>query len=455
MDIFNQIYNSQYFVLGLFIMIVILAIVFLVLVFSGKKNKKKDNVETNNNLDTIQNVNLMDQVPDTQQPLNNTQPNLVEQINNVAINPEGVSPMINATNLDASNNSAPISPVVEPIMETSNQVEDLGKMNFTFEPIDNVVNNEPVLENTVPSMENIENNNVEEPAVETNNLFNTSIFHDIPAELASTPVEMPGFENTDNIMNNNVEEIKPEVNETSNLFEPIPDLNNINIPVEEVNLENNIDALINEPVIEQPLVQPAPITEEVPSFKAEPISYDKSNMPNQFSSVYINKEEPKQEEPKISEPVNNIPPYDPVLFERKFEKPVIEEVKPVEPISTPVMEPPIVDTNINIPNDFMATSNPFEVNNNINDTFNDFPKIDTVPALEPMENMESNSVVEEPIINPKNTFEFELPSLAKQPEMPKEESVTPLNFNEDNANNTTSNSENSFPNFINETYDVK
>ena len=99
MDILNKIYNSEYFVIGLFVVIGILAVIFLVLVFSGKKSKKKEKVneikEDSNkleeNLATIDNTN-----------------NLVDSTNNLNVNDDITQP-IETLNIDNHINNASMS----------------------------------------------------------------------------------------------------------------------------------------------------------------------------------------------------------------------------------------------------------------------------------------------------------------------------------------------------------
>ena len=323
MDILNKIYNSEYFVIGLFVVIGILAVIFLVLVFSGKKKKKKENVneikEDSNkleeNLATIDNTN-----------------NLVDSTNNLNVNDDITQP-IETLNIDNSiNNDASMN---------NDEIQDLGKM--TFEPINDPIT-EPEVKPIEPVVETPEV--IEEQPKEEENLFNTSIFHEMPAELANISID-PIIPNVDEPK----KEMAKEENNSASLFEPLP----------------NMDAV---------------------------------------------------EIPKINE--NKVPPYDPTLFERKFEhnfdQPIMPEVKKEEPV----------------------------IANNMNEV--KMPEVNSIPPLEPMNSNVNVQDFELPQINPNNTFDFELPSLAKT----KTEEVS----NNNNVSNIENNN-NSFPNFTSETYDIK
>lgn len=395
MDILNKIYNSEYFVIGLFVVIGILAVIFLVLVFSGKKKKKKENVneikEDSNkleeNLATIDNTN-----------------NLVDSTNNLNVNDDITQP-IETLNIDNSiNNDASMN---------NDEIQDLGKM--TFEPINDPIT-EPEVKPIEPVVETPEV--IEEQPKEEENLFNTSIFHEMPAELANISID-PIIPNVDEPK----AEMAKEENNSASLFEPLPNMDSVEIP--KINENNEIRR--SEPSFDLPSFEVPTIKEDLPSVKEEPKvdikpieTHERVPMPNQFSSVYVNKEKPKVEEPKPVINENKVPPYDPTLFERKFEhnfdQPTIPEVKKVEPV----------------------------VANNMNEV--KMPEVNSIPPLEPMNSNVNVQDFELPQINPNNTFDFELPSLAKT----KTEEVS----NNNNVSNIENNN-NSFPNFTSETYDIK
>lgn len=390
MDILNKIYNSEYFVIGLFAVIGILAVIFLVLVFSGKKSKKKEKVneikEDSNkleeNLATIDNTN-----------------NLVDSTNNLNVNDDITQP-IETLNIDNHINNASMS---------NNEIQDLGKM--TFEPI-----NEPEVKPIEPVVETPEV--IEEQPKEEENLFNTSIFHEMPAELANISID-PVIPNVDE----SKKEMAKEENNSASLFEPLPNMDAVEIP----KINENNEKRHSEPSFVLPSFEVPTIKEDLPSVKEEPKvdikpieTHERVSMPNQFSSVYVNKEKPKVDEPKPVINENKVPPYDPTLFERKFEhnfdQPTMPEVKKVEPV----------------------------IANNMNEV--KMPEVNSIPPLEPMNSNVNVQDFELPQINPNNTFDFELPSLAKT----KTEEVS----NNNNVSNIENNN-NSFPNFTSETYDIK
>ncbi len=444
-EMLSKIYHSDYFVIGLFIVIVILAIIFLVLVFSGKKkkNKEKEEIKVNNNTNNTleQNLATIDSATvESPNPTPVTSP--VEPVNPVL-----AEPIPN-----------PVEP--QPIVEGGNQVENVSmpvNMGVMPQPVEN-----PVTE--VPS--------------EPDSAFNTSIFHNMPETIANTVQEEPVV---------SVGEISPEVNNTSednnistenpltsNLFEPAPDLS-------QVSVNNPLNTEEEVPKVEIPEERPTNdipnINEIMPNYNgqsdnisAEPISksepelndYQKERiqMPNQFSSVYINKEEPVEEKKENPEPKSDKPPYDPTLFNTIYDP--VPDIKPAmpeenkQPEITPIVEnngdnipsstPSFEVPEVNIPE---PTINSVELANvepvNVEPTPFEMPKFDTIPPLEPINNVENNDIDLEQTstdikINPQNTFE--MPNLA-----------TPQTDNASN-NDETTDATSVLPNFNNETFNI-
>ncbi len=411
-DMLSKIYNSEYFVIGLFVIIVILAIVFLLLVFSGKKKKEKGEVNVN------------------KEENNNLEQNL-EVINNVAT---------------ASTESSVPTPTVEPKIEPASTqpsapIDIAPTAVATPEPVS------PVAEPVAPV--------TSEPS------FNTSIFHGMPESIASamqepTPVA-PAQEvkedvssvaigQTDNQVNNNVENTF-----TSNLFEPAPDLSQVSL---------NVDSNLSASQMQEPVSNAAPTVNDImPNFDTsapveKPVApvveepklgdYQKERiqMPNQFSSVYINKEEPKVEpvKPAVETPKSDKPPYDPSLFNTIYDP--VPEIKPVmpeenniasTPVSTPASETPSIP---DMPTPEIKTPEVEpQVKEEVTPAPFELPKFDTLPPLEPITPISDDTDLDKTAtdiqINPQNTFE--MPSLA--------------------SNDTTS-TESGLPNFNNETFNI-
>ena len=233
----------------------------------------------------------------------------------------------------------------------------------------------------------------EAPANPNAEIFNTSIFHGMPEELAqaASAAPAPAVENV--AIGEKVEEEKPDV--TQGLFEPAPDLSNVAVdvpvaPIEEPKPEINpapVEPIPNvapvTPAFDLPNLNPMPeVKTEVelpkPALEEKPdlgAYQERIQTPNQFSSVYINKEEPKPE-PVVSQPKSDKPPYDPTLFTSVNDP--VPEIKPVmpDPVSAPVM--PSVETPIQ-PVD-MPTVNVTEV------PVNNEPQIDIpTPQVPPMD----------------------------------------------------------------------
>lgn len=420
-NIVNKIYNSEYFVIGLFILIIILAIIFVALILSGRKKKEpvekvsKEENKTSENITSVSNtIESSNPQPNMDSP--QAQPVLDNQPINISSNIQNV-------------------PLENP--------QD-NKMEFSFDPVknDNAANL-----NENPKPEAIDIMPMEEPkeGTQEENLFNTSIFRAAPADLSTSPIN-----GNDTVLNNNPQEDKkieePVQEVTNNLFEPAPDLSSVSVDVPLENNTNESNKETSEEIINPLSVELDKNIETTSVPKEEPVDinnsvntskpYDERIVtPNQFSSVYINKEEPTPEvKPESSK--TSVPPYDPTLFTSIYNIPKEEpkKVEPVEPI-----EEKIDNSTFNEPiNDFSTN-----MNNSNSEEKMDLPEIEAIPALDPITDInepEDNSVND---VSTENNFDFELPNLAT----PKEE---------DSTSENTSNDNNPFnlPNFNNETFDL-
>lgn len=502
-EFISKIYNSPYFVIGLFILIGILAIIFVLLVFSGKgKKAKKEKNKGNNNLE--QNLST---------------------INNASV--ENQSTTQNSTQVDA----AQASVVQDPAISNQNSNEG-NNMNINNQPINdngfnvenNVVNPNPANfagtpnnEGTAPLVDTPINQNA---AADT---FNANIFSSVPEDIApidnSTPV--------DNIVvGDNINESIQENNPT-NLFEPAPDLSqvSIDVPVSNQNLndvasiggtipnndiqapsvdtpitpsgdvptfDNPINSVnpatdninvaptidsqtsdINSTPIEQSPIEPAPVeTTSTPEITVEdtPLGdYQKERIPqqNQFSSVFLNTEPTQSSQPTIETPENNIsnsvdnsnvgfnptPVVDTPDISADSVQPEINSA-PAEPTSAPEITQ---ESAISV--DLPSANNPVSSEPITPTPEPQTPNIEAVPPLEPIQNMNFNDFDLEktqtnmgPITNQTQDIKnpFEMPTLAND-NVPVSSGIADASAD----NSTEASNEGGFPNFNNETFNIK
>ncbi len=461
MDFITKIYNSEYFVIGLFILIAILAVLFIILVMSGRKkkvekesNKNMEN-DLNKNLETINTISNADTNTNT---LNSNNINENANVNNISNN-SGLENNIVSTP-DMLNNTQNIN--------ADNSVDNFEKMSFSEDTTPTVSNPTTI---DVPLI-NEEAKPIEQPTDlptgNEENLFNTSIFHSVPTDMANTPIQSEPVNLASDASSTDNNDI------TANLFEPVPDLSKVSIddtPVNTitnndpsaVNLNNQIPPIANdfkpvEPVmpsnqsidipINNNMNQPINSSINIPTTNNSNTPMDNNSqtlktpevathqrvvMPNQFSSVYVNKETPKVEEtPKTNTNLNNNLAYDPTLFTSSIKSNVETPQTVSETNSTSFKTQSVQPSVFPIPN------NDF-----------DLPKVEEpvkeVPALEPLPDLNNSNFSNDETfnVNPNNTFDFPLPKLTENNNMP-------------NNNTSSSTAQNStFPNFNTETYDVK
>ena len=147
MDFLDRLYSSNYFGIGLFAVIAFLVVTFLIVLFFGKKDEKKRKLEATKTVDVQNTVNTMKET---------STPTPVE----IPVNPEPVAPI----NLEATPTPSaapvepsvvtpvePVKPVVTPVIEDNNYVDNLK----VEEPARNVNTNnvapvEPVIPQVAP-----------------------------------------------------------------------------------------------------------------------------------------------------------------------------------------------------------------------------------------------------------------------------------------------------------------
>ena len=427
-EFLNKIYNSPYFVIGLFILILILAIVFILLVFSGKKKKNKNGKDNKleENLQTINNATANETTVPTDSVNNGVAP--------TAPSIDALQPRENKPIGDNVNNTPvdiPASPINEtPVVEASPVIENNNPIDITSNPVD--IASSPI---DTPAKTEVENNN--------NDLFNTSIFHGMPEELgninnATATVSAA----TPSVSTEPSQPVDLQNTFTNNIFEPVPDLSKVDVPVvndEEVKPVVEPDIPIQDKVVEEPAVEVAIPNNNIPTPELGDYQKERIVQPTQFSSVYINKDEPKEEvKPEVTT-ANDKPPYDPTLFNTLYNSKPVETPRVNDNVVPKTIETP----EVNLPNINLPEEN--KVNEQPKDDFSfDLPKFDPLPPLEPMNSFNQNVEDLEKTnvninINPNNTFE--MPSLV--PNTPE--------------SNPTSNEENGsgLPNFNNETFNIK
>ncbi len=299
MEFLYRLYSNDYFGIGLFIVITILAFSFLVILFFGKKDEKASNQEQQDNM--INNIE------------NNETATPIEPVNQ---NMESTS--LGTMSLNSQNQP---NETVAPTMEVPPVVEPVANMEPPT-PVDNVMTSNPQASNNIPNNnvevnnmpENINNmnmnSNIETPVNPVNKApeeNNFDPFTEIPKDIQD--IKMP--ESIE------VSEIKPE-EPTSTFGQPVFDS-----PTESKDWSNDLfqSPLFDEPKnetnptptdIPRPKVEePTPVTpimeeESIPNdIFATPIdnSMKKPPLSNQFSSVYLSNENPEP----IKEEVSPIP----------------------------------------------------------------------------------------------------------------------------------------------------
>ena len=414
LDFINKIYNSEYFIIGLLIFIAILTVIFIALIVSGKKSKKNKEAE------------------DSSQSLEQN----LQTINNVASSEIAVSntPQVSNINqqVDIPMPSVAPTPAVQPAVAENAMETPVPEPNNVS--VNGIPQNINVVSQEIPETpQDVVNNPV---VSENDQMYNTSIFRSAPIDLTaseSSDVEPANLSNVS--IGQKIENKQEDI--TNGLFEPAPDLSAVAI-------ENSVDtpAPVEQPV---PVESVSPVTEapvELPNLNNPAISIpveqsvtnpevakpaEKIQMPNQFSSVYINKEQPKVET-TIATTESNMPSYDQSSF-----------TSVANP--TPVQEP--VNVESNPVTDFSSTKSILDNLNAMSTSMNEpkdvstMPNIKTAPTLEPINHnsINDNSEVN---INPANTFNYDLPNAAAA----------------NDVNTSQNNSGNSFPQFNPETYNI-
>lgn len=304
-------YENANFPIYLGIVIIVLMLAFFIVLFLGKKDKKK--IEQTQRLQTIQ-ADAFKEVSqavavETAPPVVETSLNQVPVANEVPVVETPIVPEIPVISVDNSSLQTPVTPIVsQPVLEPTVPVVE--------QPVEEVVAN-PVI-NTIPVSQNVVNEEtykspqsidtlveekpvpkfnpdpVIEPYIPDVNLDNFEVLAN------SIDAELTALEKQQEIAKPIIDNIVPEASSApvEQVIEtPVAPVEPVIIPdvPEMVNVQTPSVAIV-EPVISTPIlteIKPEPIKVEEPAVKTNP-----TKVVDVFSSVYV---PPKKEETKVEE----------------------------------------------------------------------------------------------------------------------------------------------------------
>ncbi len=302
MKFLYRLYSNNYFGIGLFIVITILAFSFLVILFFGKKDEKARNAE---------NISKEDVQPTNTNIDGNQQQEELKAETLEPISLTNGQPDVNAPNVNTMMET-PVAPAVNPVETPTPQTAPV--IDTPVPPIDTPVSQpvvEPVVEANPFSLDNMTlNSDLVTTIQPTINQSSNETSNEEPKDPFISDIFSlnNALEPTAPVSNNQPESVlEPKVEEPA--IDPFHvDLTTMDTPVIEEEKEENI---FSEPVI-------APV--EQPVLQEEPVK--KPAMPTQFSSVYLNKE---KEEPILSvveeTPVPEVKEVTPIPVKPEFELP--------------------------------------------------------------------------------------------------------------------------------------
>lgn len=304
MEFLYRLYSYNYFGIGLFIVITVLAFSFLVILFFGKKDEKAREIE---NAKKTESENL---VKSSVEDNENTQEELkVETIDTMP------------------------SQIEEPAFEMANEEINISENRNEIENMET----EEAIDPFIAQPDSLDEFNV------TEEISNSAPMDVAEPKEISYDTDVFNFEFDANSVN---DEFSTKEYAEENPIENNLDLEQFNVPIEES--------------VPERLEEPSYMTPEVPSIETEEfVEQRKAPMPTVFSSVYLNNEkatEVPQEEPKVemtrSEKVNEIPTPT---------KPTFEMPKKIE---LPKRNNTIENTNENIINSMNSSNNLNTILNN-------------------------------------------------------------------------------------------
>lgn len=308
-ELLNKLYSYEYFGVYLMISILVLVVLFIVILFFGKKDQKNREIEATKKLQQIENDTFKEDSIENAVEVNTLSQETLE--NDTIIVP-------NINTIETDNDLSDEIP--EPVLPVQEEVVEEIKDVTTNEIIEPLVESESVEEPAI------------EPVIETEEpMLNTEIMPmEAPiVEEKHDEIPMPTIEPV--ITNDDVNEITPlleKIEEKPLLFnDEVVEENKYEVPI----IETTEPEIKVEPVIEEV---------EVPTFNFDELMKDIEETkkeepvkaPEIFSSVFVPE---KEEEPKIEEKEN-------VSSELDFELPTLkkevqEETKVEEKIEMPVL----------------------------------------------------------------------------------------------------------------------
>lgn len=264
-EFLNKLYSYEYFGTYLMIAIAVLVLLFIIVLFFGKKDQKKREIEETKKLQQINNTDAFKEesnVASVEVPKEEVKEPVVtqEQLENDTI----VVPNINDLAAD-TNSEININNNVEPVLPKEAEVE----MPLNAEPINTNISNESNEAVSEPILDKVE----EKPLV----------FNDIPNE------EMPAFDMPETV---NIEPTTPLVD--------VPDFNldEITNDVEEIKEEHEDNAFKPAEVFSSVY---APQKEEVELPKLEEAKTKKDDLDIELPTLKKEVEEEKIEKPELND----------------------------------------------------------------------------------------------------------------------------------------------------------
>lgn len=288
-EFLNKLYSYEYFEIYLIISIIVLVILFFVVLFCGKKDKKKREIEATKKLQKINEEDAFKEDNVFEKVETNNIDNKLENDTIIVPTIEDINTTYNNDSLNevnifsTSNNDIP-----EPVLPS----EEPSNLDITL-PVESPSSNEIVTDNNDIKIVDNFSNLVEEPKIEEKvDILNTKpIFEKVEEK----PFNFDEFFDDKGVQQNETEIIKPE---------PIED---VDVPVfnfEEVVKE---ETKKEEPIIKEPQIFSSvyvpPKKEEVKEPKVEIPVPSKEEL--DFELPALKKVETKSEEKKIEKPILN------------------------------------------------------------------------------------------------------------------------------------------------------
>ncbi len=281
MDFIMNIYNSQYFTIGIFIVIAVLALIFLILLLSGGKKKKKAKQENIAKQENEINNNLNQDVLNATNGVasNNMDVNTIDSINDNAIDNVIITPDMKSDNINPITNN-------DQNMENNNIFNsqmpplsnDIGEINQNNEinSQDSVLNNQVNEINNQPNILNSQVNEIDNQNINDTNPNSNAFSNNM--DITQNPIE--NMTNTNFNINENTNN---EINSTEN---NVPEVNSSNKQVENQEVKSEVKL---------------PSIDDLLKSANESSNSQNQNNSEQFSSVYVSNKNDEIELPKLND----------------------------------------------------------------------------------------------------------------------------------------------------------